>query len=137
MAAKILLPTRVRERAIAMRVIRALDVRDLKPEYRALHENGSCDPMTGHCFNATNAFWHLMGGTEGPYRPQHVRHEDGSHWFLFDARDGSYVDLTASQFKKAPPYHLGRGAGMRGSKPDDEPVHKARATIERATARRR
>jgi hypothetical protein len=114
-----LLPSRARERALALRVVKALDVADLKPEWRDKHLEHSCDPMTGHCFNATNTFWHLTGGNDGPYKPMQLRHEGASHWFLVDTRNGEVVDLTASQFKKAPDYSKGVGKGMRANKGGD------------------
>lgn len=114
-----LLPSRARERALALKVVKALDVADLKPEWRDKHLERSCDPMTGHCFNATNAFWHLTGGNNGPYKPMQLRHEGASHWFLVDTRDGQVVDLTASQFRTAPDYSKGVGKGMRANRGGD------------------
>jgi len=102
-----------------LKVVKALDVADLKPEWRDKHLERSCDPMTGHCFNATNAFWHLTGGNNGPYKPMQLRHEGASHWFLVDTRDGQVVDLTASQFRTAPDYSKGVGKGMRANRGGD------------------
>ena len=127
-------PVRARERAIAVRIVKALDLSDLQPQYRKLHERvRSCDPMTGHCHTATNAFFHATGGFDGPYLPYFIEHEGASHWYLLNMDTGSVVDLTASQFRTQPPYELGRrGPAMRGSKPDTEPTHRAARLLARA-----
>lgn len=128
-----ILPKDPEERAYAEAVQRALKVEDLEPKYREKHERG-CDAMTGHCFVATNAFWHIMGGPEGPYRPKHVKVGKESHWFLVDQRDGSIVDLTASQFGRARvPYERGRGIGMRARPGGDlgGPTERARVVLDR------
>lgn len=131
MSASNLLPRRARERRIALAVQRSLDVADLKPEWKRKHARG-CDAMTGHCFTATNAFFHLTGGYDGPYLPLYVKHEGASHWFLVDTRDNTVVDLTASQFRTRPPYDRGRRAGMRANKGGDTvPTRAAERLIER------
>jgi hypothetical protein len=127
-----ILPRNVHEAAVARAVQRALSLGDLTPAYRAARGAG-CDAMTGHCFAATNAFWHLMGGNEGPYRPKQVRVAGVSHWFLIDTRSDTVVDLTASQFGKTRvPYEEGRRVGMR-ARPggDSEPTERAKRIIER------
>ena len=107
---------------------------DLTPAYRRQHEAG-CDSMTGHCFVATNAFWHLTGGLRGRYRPLQVRVEGESHWFLVDD-EGRVVDLTASQFASRVPYEDGRRVGMRAQPSGDErPTERAQAVIDRVLER--
>lgn len=132
--AKNIYPVRARERAIAARIVNALDVSDLQPQYRRLHERPrGCDPMTGHCHTATNAFFHATGGFDGPYLPYFIEHEGASHWYLVNTDTGAIVDLTASQFKTQPPYERGRrGPAMRGSKPDTDPTHRAARLLARA-----
>jgi hypothetical protein len=127
-----ILPRDAREAAVARAVQSALHVGDLKPEYRALHARGGCDRFTGHCFVATNAFWHLMGARNGPYRPRHVKVGDASHWFLVDTRNGAIVDLTASQFGRTRVrYEDGVGVGMQGPARDSLPTERARLVMER------
>lgn len=140
--APILWPASARERKVAESVVASLRVEDLKLQYRQWHAEKGCDPMTGHCFNATNAFWHLMGGLGGPYVPFYLNDKrapeildkDESHWFLVDRRliPGSermsnmellaharkhraIVDLTASQFTSAIPYELAGRSSMRST----------------------
>lgn len=136
MSARNLYPSRKRERALALRVQRSLDVSDLKPEWKRKHARGTCDAMTGHCFTATNAFFHATGGADGPYVPEYVKHEQSTHWFLVDKRDGSIVDLTASQFRKQPDYEKGKRAGMRANRGGDSvPTRAAERTIARMYSR--
>lgn len=135
MSAKNLLPRRAGERLVARAIQRSLDVSDLKPEWKRKHAAAGCDAMTGHCFTATNAFFHAMGGHDGPYVPLYVKHEGASHWFLLDKRDGFIVDLTASQFRTRPPYEQGKRAGMRANKGGDAvPTRAAERVLKRADA---
>jgi hypothetical protein len=74
----------------------------LKPEYR-----GSKRPFAGHCYVATEAYYHLVGGKAAGLTRFHIKHEDASHWWLLDLR-GRVIDLTAEQFKTPVPYERGR-----------------------------
>lgn len=84
----------------------------LKPEYRRRVEAGA-HPLTGHCYVASETLYHATGRT---LRPQVVRHEGGTHWYL-RAQDGTVVDLTAEQFSTPVPYHRGRGCGFLTRRP--------------------
>lgn len=124
------LPIDAHDRALALAVQRALKVEDLTPAYRQQHAAG-CDAMTGHCFVATNAFWHATGGLAGKYTPRQVRVEGESHWFLVDDQ-GRVVDLTASQFSTPVPYAQGRRVGMRARPGGDvRPTERAQAVLDR------
>lgn len=69
----------------------------------------------GHCYVASEALYHLMGGKSAGLKPMNVRHEGTSHWFLLSGED--VVDLTADQFQTSPPYRLARGRGFLTKKP--------------------
>lgn len=71
----------------------------VKPEYRGSH------PMAGHCYVASETYFHLGGG-----KPMQMNHEGVSHWFIL--HDGEVVDLTADQFETVPDYSKGRGTGF-------------------------
>lgn len=130
------LPVDAHDRALALAVQRALKVEDLTPAYREKHAAG-CDAMTGHCFVATNAFWHATGGLAGKYTPRQVRVEGESHWFLVDDQ-GRVVDLTASQFSAPIPYAQGRRVGMRARPGGDvQPTERAQAVLDRMVGRSR
>lgn len=65
----------------------------------------------GHCYVASEAYYHLMGGKTSGLEPYWVKHEGGTHHFLRDRKSGEIVDLTADQFHTPPPYERGRRFG--------------------------
>lgn len=97
----------------------------LRPSYRAKVAAGA-NPLTGHCYVACEAIYHLCGGKDSGLRPQTIQHEGGPHWFLRDA-DGSVVDPTAAQFSTPVPYENGRGCGFLTR----EPSKRAQVVIDR------
>lgn len=104
------------------RKVRAALTDDLrKPEYRG-HE---C-PTAGHCYVASEAMYHLLGGKAAGYTPEQVNHEGSSHWYLRGPK-GEVIDPTADQFKSPPPYDQGRGRGFLTR----EPSKRAKTVIER------
>ncbi len=70
----------------------------------------------GNCYVTCEALYHLLGGKDAGYTPHTVRHEGDVHWFLV-MHNGYIIDPTASQFKTAPPHHLGRGRGFLTKEP--------------------
>lgn len=83
-----------------------------KPQYRS-----SPNPLTGHCYVASEALWHLMGGHESGWVPQNVKHEGDQHWYLRHSKTGEILDPTAGQFRTPVPYHQGRGRGFLTKEP--------------------
>ena len=78
---------------------------------------GNPNPMAGHCYVASEAAYHLLGGKEAGLTPHQMHHEGTSHWFLRD-KTGQVIDPTASQFKTAPNYDTAVGKGfLTGNKP--------------------
>lgn len=69
-----------------------------KPEYR-----GHPNPVAGHCYVASEAFFHLAGGKAAGLTVCRFAHEGTTHWFLEDAA-GGIIDLTADQFQTEPRY---------------------------------
>ena len=108
-------------RWIAPAVAACLRDADRSPKYRG-HKN----PMTGQCYVASEAVYHLAGGKRAGLKPMHVRHEGEPHWFLQKA-NGEIVDVTASQFRTPVPYELAKGKGFLTKKPSK----RAKAVIER------
>ena len=52
----------------------------LKPEYRELNIG---NPMYGHCYAATEALFHLIGGLDSGWFPVRGKDENGvTHWWL-------------------------------------------------------
>lgn len=78
----------------------------LKPEYR-----GAARPFTGHCYVASEAYYHMNGGSEAGLKAVRLRHEGSTHWWIEDS-EGNRTDLTAEQFLTPVPYEKGVGAGF-------------------------
>lgn len=115
------------ERSLVQKVKAVLTPDLLKPNYRRLVEAGA-NPMTGHCYVATEALWHLLGGSRSPYKTMVIRHEGGTHWFLL-GDDGTIIDATKEQFRTPVPYELARGNGFMTTTP--KPSARARTVIQR------
>ncbi len=89
---------------------------------RLLHEpyRGQVDagahPLTGHCYVAAEALYHMGAKGEG-YRPHVLSLEGGgTHWYLVDEQ-GTVLDPTAAQFDQAPDYQAGRCCGFLTTRP--------------------
>ncbi len=89
---------------------------------------GSKNCLAGHCYAASEALYHLLGGQDSGYVPQQVHHEGASHWYLRHGQTGHIIDPTADQFQDPVPYDQGKGKGFLTAKPS----HRARIIIERA-----
>jgi hypothetical protein len=98
--------TRSEVERLGQRVVAALSDDLRKPKYR-----GDPNPLLGHCYVATEALYHLLGGAKTGATPMNVKHEGDQHWFL-RLKDGSFIDLTSSQFKTPVPYAIARGRGF-------------------------
>jgi hypothetical protein len=101
----------------------------LSDELRNPPWRGAANRLAGHCYVASEAFFHLAGGKAAGWKPMTVRHEDSPHWWLVDA-DGRIVDLTAEQFQTPVPYPAGVGKGFLTR----EPSKRAQVIIDRVSA---
>jgi len=94
------------------------EVRDsLTPDLRKKEYQDNPNPMAGHCYVASEAVYHTMGGKEAGWKPMSIQHEGGSHWYLKNDELGIIVDPTADQFKTPVPYDEGRGTGFLTRQP--------------------
>ena len=78
----------------------------LSPEWAASRRPED-HPLTGYCYVASEALYHLAGANSSGlsvYRCSLPR--GGTHWWLADS-DGRIIDPTAQQFSEAPPYSSG------------------------------
>ncbi len=98
----------------------------LTDELRAPRYRGHPNRLRGHCYVASEALYHLLGGRGAGYKPMSVAHEGDSHWFLL-APNGEIVDLTAAQFESPVPYEKARGRGFLTK----DPSQRARKVIQR------
>jgi hypothetical protein len=83
---------------------------------------GNPNPMTGHCYVASETMYHLLGGANGEWVPQFLRHEGEPHWWLKNKINGKILDPTASQFQTPVPYELGVGKGFLTAQPSKRSV---------------
>ncbi len=79
-----------------------------------------------HCYVASEALYHLLGGKEAGFKPMNVKHEGVQHWFLLSNK-GVVIDVTADQFSTPVPYDQARGRGFLTKKPSK----RAQTLIER------
>lgn len=68
-------------------------------------------PLAGHCYTASEALYHFLGGKKAKITPMFSYHEGLPHWWLKGPK-GELWDLTASQFKTPVPYEQGIGRGF-------------------------
>lgn len=78
-----------------------------RPEWR-----GERNPLAGHCYVASEALYHLLGGARSGWRPVFLRHEGKPHWFLRHRELGAIADPTALQFASPPRHELGVPKGF-------------------------
>jgi hypothetical protein len=90
---------------------------------------GNPNYLAGHCYVASEVAWHLLGGADSSWCPMFIRHECEPHWFLgrTTAAGTEVIDITASQFTTAVPYHLAKGKGFLTK----EPSRRARIVLDR------
>ena len=75
----------------------------LKKEYLTLKNKNK---YTGHCYVASEAYFHL---SDEKLQPYYLKHENSSHWFLKNKKN-EVIDLTAKQFITDIPYSNARKA---------------------------
>lgn len=89
----------------------------LKPQFRRKKEEHN--RFFGHCYAASEAYYHLRGGGGAGLKPMRMRHAGVPHWWIDD--NGRIVDITADQFVPldCPPldYSKGVGCGFLTKKP--------------------
>jgi hypothetical protein len=99
----------------------------LTPELLHPEHPGGKGPLAGHCYVATQALWHLMGGAQSGYTPHSGPAPGGdTHWWLVQQKTGKVLDPTSSQF---PRYDYAKGTG-RGFLTKD-PSQRARVVMSR------
>jgi len=99
----------------------------LSDDLRSSRYRGQACSTAGHCYVASEAAYHAMGGSASGFTPQFVRHEGEPHWYLKHDETGLIYDLTADQFGTPVPYELGKGKGFLTK----EPSKRARVILER------
>lgn len=80
----------------------------LLPRYRRQPDRSV---LTGHCYAASEAAYHLLGGRAAGWSARVLRHEGGTHWYIQHS-GGTILDITAPQFTTPVPYTAGRRIGF-------------------------
>jgi hypothetical protein len=118
-------------RTTMVRIQRALAPDLLSKGYR---DRPAAHPTAGHCYVASEALYHALGGKAAGLTPQVGRDcLGGTHWWLRDST-GTVLDATAEQYTAqglVPPYATGRGAGFLTK----DPSRRARELMQRAGLR--
>jgi len=104
-------------------IVKSLTPDLLKPQFRGTH------PLAGHCYVASEAYYHLKGGKAAGLYAVNLKHEGASHWWIED--NGKVVDLTAVQFSTPVPYDKGRRRGFLTKRPSK----RAQKVIDRVLER--
>ena len=107
-------------------LIAAMVVSNLNDDLRKKPWRGHPNPLAGHCYVASEALFHLLGGRERGWRARTVRFHGANHWFLEHPALG-ILDVTAAQYDDPVPYHESRGRGFLTT----QPSKRAREVIER------
>lgn len=92
------------------------------------HGKATPNPLAGHCYTASEYFYHLLGGSKSNYKPMFIRHENQPHWFLKGKIWDEIVDITATQFRITPPYSQGIGKGFLTNYPSKRAIRLAQYT---------
>jgi hypothetical protein len=120
-----------KEQRVAEAIRAHVSMSQLHKNYKHGRKPGD-NPMKGHCYVASEAAYHMLGGKEAGYTPMNIKHEGDSHWYLQHKgpKGTRYLDLTHDQFKTPVPHHEGRGKGFLTKNPSK----RTRDVIDRAKA---
>jgi hypothetical protein len=55
-------------------------------------------PLFGHCYTASEVYYHIEGKEKG-FIPYCMKIEEGTHWFLKNPLTGEIIDLTCGKIK--------------------------------------
>ena len=97
-------------------LIAAMVGSNLTDDLRKKPWKGHPNPLAGHCYVASEAIFHLLGGRENGWKACTVRFHGANHWFLEHPEFG-ILDPTAEQYDEPVPYHEARGRGFLTSQP--------------------
>jgi len=89
----------------------------LKQRYRNKQNNY----LAGHCYVASEAIFHLLGGKEAGYKAMFIKHEGEPHWWLLGPNK-KIIDVTVEQFKTMPNYKKSRCIGFLTKQPSKRAV---------------
>lgn len=76
--------------------------------------------VTGHCYVASEALFHLLGGALAGWKAYYLNHDlwpeqlaqGETHWYLRHTSYDIILDPTAAQYRTAVPYRRGKACGF-------------------------
>lgn len=92
-------------------IIKNLSADLLHPQFK-----NSKSKVAGHCYVASEAYYHLLGGKDSGLKPMFLKVNNIPHWFLKDSNN-KIIDLTAKQFNCQIPYENAVGKGFLTKNP--------------------
>lgn len=101
----------------------------LRPQYK-----GQRNLLTGFCYTASEAIYHLSEDLMLPWCSRYGPHSHQTHWYLTVAETGELVDVTGSQFSDMDSYAL-YDAGVRKGFLTKQPSKRAKAVLDRIDRR--
>lgn len=108
------------EQSIIKKIQSVLTKDLLIPIWSKKLENGKHHPFAGHCYAASEALYHLLGGKDNGYKIMRGKGLNNEiHWWIVD-KNNNILDPTAEQFYFVglkPPYENGRGSGFLTKNP--------------------
>lgn len=94
-----------------------------------LHKKYRDNPRA-HCYIASEALYHMLGGPAAGLTPMNIVHEGSQHWFL-RGPNGEIIDPTHGQFENPVPYENARGRGFLTAQPSKRAAEIIRRVQER------
>lgn len=90
--------------------------KNLTPSLLHRKYSKSKHPLSGHCYVASEAFYHLAGGKAAGFKPMFVKHEGQPHWWI-QGPNKEVIDITAKQFFTPISYCKSIGKGFLTKQP--------------------
>lgn len=90
--------------------------RALTDELRLPKYRSSENILAGHCYVASEAIYHLLGGKRKGWKPMFIRHDNEPHWFI-QHKTGAIIDITHTQFNTPVKHEAAHGKGFLTKKP--------------------
>jgi 8-oxo-dGTP pyrophosphatase MutT (NUDIX family) len=109
-ASKRPLPLNIKQKVKQVQAVLTDDLRG--PRYK-----GNPNSLAGHCYVASEALYHMLGGKATGWKPMFINHEGGPHWFIQHEATGQVLDPTAAQFETSVPYRQAVGKGFLTAQP--------------------
>jgi len=99
-------------------------------DLRQKQYRGNSNPLTGHCYIASEAAYHALGGKAQGWKPMQMSVAGTPHWWL-EGPEHKVLDITEGQFPQGVEHEKGRGKGFLTR----DPSKRAQTLMNRAGLR--